>query len=168
MIVFLPTIIATVKKSLAKRSIRDLFSENDLLRIKDACREAEENTSGEIRVDIRHRYEKGVNNVEEQIRRDFTGYGMEKTRERTGVLILLVLKQRQFAILGDEGIHQKLGQDYWYRQAALLAQNFQDGNFAGALCAAVRDVGEKLALHFPCHPDDSNELPDDVIVGPRE
>ncbi len=87
---------------------------------------------------------------------------MKNTKGRTGVLIFLVLEDRQFCVLADEGIHTLVGQDPWTGIATTLSGKFREGAFTDGLIQAVREVGEILAKHVPRKPDDTNELPDTV------
>ena len=147
-----------------KNSIHSIFSDSELARLKKATSEAERNTSGEIRVCIAMDYRLGIHSAEEQAKHEFFKYGMNRTEERTGVLILLVWEKRQFYIHADEGIYALLTPEYWNRHAEKLARNFKKNNFVDALIFAVSDVGRELARFFPSRPDDRNELSDDVIV----
>mgnify|MGYP001605367744 CR=1 FL=1 len=86
-----------------------IFSEKDLAEIEAATSAAEANTSGEIRVVIRSHYDEGLEgNLHEQAKRDFLAKGLDKTRDKTGVIILLVLEAKKFMIWGDDGIHSKV------------------------------------------------------------
>src|SRR3989344_4121862 len=88
------------------------FSGDDLVAITEAVRRAEAKTSGEIRIKIRKNLDPGVATVAEQAVRDFEYEGLLNTRERTGVLVLLVMNERQSAIRADKGIYEKFSQFY--------------------------------------------------------
>jgi len=142
-----------------------LFSAEDLVVIREAVHKAEENTSGEIRVAILDRIHSEFNgDVHRRAVAEFHALGMQNTRHRTGVLLLIALKERKFAIIGDIGIHAKLSANYWNWRASLLSRRFADGNFTHGVCEAVADVGRELARYFPKESDDTNELPDDVVT----
>src|SRR3989338_2307376 len=100
----------------------------------------------------------------EDARREIERQGMTKTRDKTGVLILLVWEERKFAIVGDTGIHAKLGDDYWASRAEELKSYFAAGDCVRGLTAVVENVGRELAKHFPRKADDRDELPDAPIV----
>ncbi len=143
----------------------DYFSESDLLKIKEAVAEAEANTSGEIRVVIRSRYSEDLQgDIHAQAKHEFAKYGLGNTRDKTGVLILLVMSTREFRIIGDIGIYAKVGRDYWDLLAGWLTTHFKEGNYVLGICKVVDEVGKGLAAHFPKKSDDTNELSDDVIV----
>ena len=132
----------------------------DARKVEGAIREAEAATSGEIRVSVAHYFWGDVAKVADQA---FHRLGMERTRERNGVLIFLVPSRKRFMVLGDAGIHAKVGQAFWDDVAACLTAHFQRGDFTGGLVEGIHLVGERLAVHFPRGDDsDSNELPDEV------
>jgi uncharacterized membrane protein len=93
--------------------------------------------------------------------RVFRKLGLHRTQQRNCVMILLVLARGEFLIFGDEGIHEKVGQQFWNDVRDDLAERFREGRFGAGLCEAVRRVGEKLARHFPPRADDRNEVPDE-------
>ena len=91
---------------------------------------------------------------------------MDKTAKRNGVLIFLVPSRKRFTILGDEGIHAKVGQDFWEDMARGLSDHFKRAEFTEGLVQGIAKVGERLAEHFPWEGNaDRNELPDDVDYG---
>lgn len=139
---------------------RAFLSAEERDRVQAAIAAAEKGSSGEIRVVI-SRSARG--DVLAAARKQFTRLGMANTRERNGVLILLAVTSRQFAILGDEGIHQLIGVDGWERVRDGMAERFQRGDFAGGLTYGVTEVGRELARHFPWRSDDVNELSDELV-----
>lgn len=140
------------------------FTEADLNTMAEAVKKAEANTSGEIRVVIRKSYDPGVSDISTQALRDFEDYGVGKTRDGSGVLILILTEERRFSILADYGIHKNLPQPYWDRLAVLLSHCFRISDFVNGVCAVVADVGLGLAEYFPRSADDVNELPNSVVV----
>lgn len=146
-------------------SAKDCFTEDARRTIAEAIQAAERNTSGEIRVMILSRCDADLKaSVYYQAVREFERRGMTKTRDRTGVLILFVWEERRFAIVGDTGIHAKLGDNYWAARAEELKTYFENGDYVCGLTAIVENVGRELARYFPRKADDRNELSDDVIV----
>ena len=135
------------------------FSKLDSDRIVTAIAEAERGTSGEIRVHVTRRKPK---DLEARARLRFEKLGMTRTAERNGVLFYIVPGMRRFQILGDSGIHEKCGDEFWRETAAVLEDHFRRGDFTGGIVAGVRKVGDLLASHFPRAKDDRNELEDQV------
>jgi uncharacterized membrane protein len=135
----------------------------DVDRIKKAIQEAEHETSGEVRVSVAPYFWGPVRRVAE---RAFERLGMHKTQHRNGILFFVVPSRKRFVVLGDKGIHDHVGQDFWDSIAALLAEHFRKGEFTEGLVRAIGLAGEKLAAHFPYDPaTDVNELPDDIDFG---
>jgi uncharacterized membrane protein len=130
-------------------------------RIVDAIRDAESKTSGEVRVFI----QRGKLNVDPLMaaQKKFHQFGMHKTAERNATLIFVAPRAHKFAIVGDQGIHQKCGDAYWQRIVDLMREHFRSERFTDAIVDAVRDIGEALSRHFPATSHDRNELPDQVI-----
>jgi uncharacterized membrane protein len=139
---------------------RKLLKLLDTKKITEAIQAAEKKTSGEIRVSVSPFFYGKIRPVAEKA---FRRLGMARTRERNGILFFIVPARRRFVVLGDEGIHAKVGQEFWKRIAAALSERFQEGDFTGGLIKGIEEVGEHLAEHFPFNPlTDVNELPDDV------
>ena len=143
-------------------SARDFFTGDDKKAIEDAIREAESNTSGEIRVHIEN---KCKGEVLDRAAFLFRKLGMEKTQLRNGVLFYLALKNREFAILGDRGINAVVPENFWDDIAAMMAAKFKEGKFREGLVQGILQAGEHLKKHFPHQKDDVNELSDEISFG---
>jgi uncharacterized membrane protein len=141
---------------------RGLLKRVDTERVEHAIAEAEKKTSGEIRVSIAPFF---WGSVERAADRVFTRLGMTKTREHNGVLFFVVPARRAFVVLGDGGIHERVGQAFWEGIAALLSEHFQRGEFTEGLIAGITKAGESLSLHFPYDAEgDVDELPNTVDI----
>ncbi|MBI2517194.1 MAG: TPM domain-containing protein [Opitutae bacterium] len=128
--------------------------------IEDAIRDAEQKTSGEIVVLIHH---KPVQDAVAFARNEFLRRGLQETKERNAVLIFVAPESQSFALIGDEGVHQKCGDTFWSELAATMQGDFRAGNYTAALLDGIERAGALLAEHFPARPDDKNELPNRVI-----
>ncbi len=129
-------------------------------KIKRAIQEAEHRTSGEIRVSIASFF---WGNIEKAADKAFARMGMTATKEHNGVLFFVVPARRKFVVLGDRGIHARVGQEFWRRVAEAVSEKFRTGDFTGGLIRGIEEVGEQLAAHFPYDAaTDKDELPDDV------
>jgi uncharacterized membrane protein len=130
-------------------------------RIIKAIHEAESKTSGEIRVLI----ERGKLKSDplEAAQRKFHQLGMHKTRERNAVLIFVAPRVHKFAVVGDNAVHEKCGNEFWQRVVERMRAHFQNDKFSDALIEAVKEIGTVLESHFPKTSDDTDELPNDVI-----
>lgn len=140
---------------------REFLSKLDHDRIIQAIREAESRTSGEIRVLIQRGNLSSDPLVATQ--KKFHRLGMHKTRERNAVLIFVAPRVHKFAVVGDNAIHEKCGDEFWQRVVEKMRAHFQNEKFSDALIEAVKEVGSVLARHFPKTSEDRNELPDDLI-----
>ena len=140
----------------------NFFSKEEKEKIKSAVKEAELNTSGEIRVHIDNRCRE---DVMDRAAWWFGKLEMQKTEQRNGVLFYLAVKDRKFAILGDAGINAKTPEDFWDNIKEHMLNRFTDGEFAKGLQEGILMAGQALKEHFPYQKDDVNELPDDISFG---
>lgn len=138
------------------------FNPEEEARIIEAIRLAESGTTGEIRVHLENDAKRDA--VDESLA-VFHRLGMHKTRDRNGVLILLEIKRRQFAIIGDVGIDQKVSDDFWDEERDLMQNYFRQRKFTEGLVLAVEQIGAKLQGFFPMKGDNPNELPDNISYG---
>jgi uncharacterized membrane protein len=125
-----------------------------------AIRAAEEKSSGEIRVMVSHQT---ASDPVATAQGSFLRLGMQATKHRNAVLIFVAPRSRTFAVIGDEAVHAKCGNEFWRDVAAAMADCFKRGEFTEGLLHGINRAGELLAAHFPPGTDDQNELPDDVI-----
>lgn len=137
------------------------FSEEEKREIQDAITRAERNTSGEIRVHLMKRFPQGADPIEVG-KTLFEKLGMTATAERNGILFLLELTGRHLVILGDQGIHEKVGAEFWDHIRDGAVEKFQREDFSGGLAHAIERCGEKLKTYFPYRKDDVNELSDQI------
>jgi len=142
------------------------FSKRDLDGITKACSKAEENTSGEIRVSIfSKRPGKMMSlDLQEIALNEFYNLRMDKTRDKTGILLFILLKERKFQILADTGINSEVEQKTWDNIALGLSDYFKKGNYLDGVVNTVGEMGKILSNHFPKKVDDTNELSDEVSV----
>ena len=145
---------------MTRRALRKCVDET---RVVQAIEAAERASSGEIRVSVSTFF---WGDVEKVARKAFVRLGMDQTAQRNGVLIFLVPSRKRFVVLGDEGIHAKVGQDFWEEVAASLSGHFQRAEFTEGLVQGITAIGKGLAQHFPWAGEaDRNELPDEVDFG---
>ena len=143
---------------------RSFFTPEERQLIVDAVRYAEQRTSGEIRVFVESRC-KYVDAID-QAAEIFFGLQMDQTVDRNAVLLYVAMKDHQLAIFADEGIYQKLGQEYWNDEIRIMISNFNRDDYASGIRQCVADIGEALYQHFPFdNKTDKNELPDDIVFG---
>lgn len=146
------------------KNIYDFLSDDDLLRISAKIKEMELITSGEIRVSVKEKkpFLKRSKEISELAKDEFFRLKMNNTRDKTGILIFLLLDARQFYILADSGINEKVPENTWDLIRDEVQQKFRMGKFSEGIILSVEKVGQKLAEHFPKKPDDTNELSNKV------
>jgi uncharacterized membrane protein len=143
-------------------SLSNFFNKAENEKIIQAIRDAEDQTSGEIRLHLESRCTGDALDRTVQI---FEKLKMHETRLRNGTLIYLAVKDRKFAIFGDEGINEIVPDNFWQDLKEDMHSFFVKGDFLNGLCRGIFLVGEKLKAHFPYKENDVNELPDDISVG---
>ena len=140
-------------------SARLFFTKEEQQKIVAAIREAELNTSGEIRVHIEnHCKEEALERAAEV----FYDLKMDRTAARNGILFYLAVKDHKFAIIGDEGINKEVEHDFWNDIKDEMISNFKENKFAEGLIAGILKCGKKLKEYFPHQSDDVNELSDEI------
>jgi uncharacterized membrane protein len=139
----------------------DFLGALDNERIVAAIVLSERRSRGEIRV---HVTGQAPADVEEAARAQFEKLQMTKTALRNGVLIYVAPKSQKFAVIGDTGIHEKCGPEFWTGTAAAMEEDFRAGRFTDGIVKGVDAAGAQLARFFPRDgaTPDANELPDEV------
>lgn len=144
-------------------SRRELLRTIDQQRVQKAIEAAERQTSGEICVSVAPFFWGSVRHAAEKA---FVRMGMTETKARNGVLFFVVPSRRRFVVLGDQGIHEKVGQEFWIAVAGALAKKFHERDFTGGLVDGIEEIGRQLATHFPhAGASDVNELSNNVDFG---
>jgi uncharacterized membrane protein len=147
-------------------SQRKLLGIIDDDRVKAAIADAEKRTSGEIRVSVSRFFYGSARRAAE---RAFGRMKMRDTRDRNGILFFIVPSRRRFVVVGDEGIHARVGQEFWDGLVAAMADDFRQAKFNEGLIRGIAECGRLLAEHFPYQgARDVNELPDDIDYGNKE
>ncbi len=142
---------------------RELFGEPELLRIREAIAAAEKRTSGELRVFIE---DDCKDDVMDRAAFVFEELDMHETELRNGVLIYVAVSHRKLAIIGDAGIHQKVGDRFWESIRSNMINRFKSGAFMQGVEEGIHAIGEPLSTYFPHdHDGDRDELSNDVVFG---
>ncbi len=140
----------------------EFFTKDQEKSITDAIKEAELNTSGEIRLHIETDCKEDVLDRAAFL---FEKLEMHKTDLRNGVLFYLSLNDRKFAILGDAGINAVTPENFWEEIKETVISHFKKEQFAEGLSTGIKMAGEALKQHFPHQKDDVNELSDEISYG---
>lgn len=141
------------------------FLEDEQQKIVAAIARAEAGTTGEIRVYVESSCE--YVDAMERAKEVFAQLEMHKTAHRNAALVYVAVKDKQFAIFGDEAIYNLAGgPDFWKEAAAQMVSFFRKNAHGDGIAAAVDAIGRALAQHFPSDPSaPQNELPDDIVFG---
>lgn len=151
---------------MTKHIIYHFLSDDDLLRISNKIKEMEKISSGEICVSIKERlnFFNRRKSTRELAEKEFFKLGIQNTRDKTGILIFMMLDSRKFFILADSGINQKVDPKTWDSVKDEMQTMFLRGEFCKGILQGVDQVGKILSKHFPIKPDDTNELSNQVII----
>lgn len=138
---------------------KKFLTEKETELVANAIKEAETQTSAEIKLVIaRHCWA----DIKRKAAHIFKKSGLDKTKQRNCVLILLITTNREFLIYGDQGIHEKVGQDFWEDTTVQMTNKFKAGAFGDGICEGIKVIGNKLAYYFPYQAGDKNEISDEV------
>ena len=143
---------------------KPIFAEQEIAKLKLAIAAAEKSTSGEIRVYIesRCRYVEATDRAAEL----FFQLKMQETVARNGVLIYLATEDRQLAIWGDQGVHERLGNEYWQQRIEEMLNSIKQLDYLSGITYCIEQVGNALSTHFPYQrATDQNELSDEILFG---
>jgi len=143
---------------------KPFFTEEQNEKIVRAIRDAETQTSGEIRIFVegRCKYVDALDRAKEL----FDNLEMEKTDLRNGVLFYIAIKDRQLAIFADKGIHEAAGADYWKNAVKEILSVISKENITEGITTSIFKIGEAIKTYFPYNKEvDKNELPDEIVFG---
>ncbi len=143
---------------------KSFFSEEENEQVVNAIRNAEKCTSGEVRVFVESKC-RFLDPLDKALE-IFAELKMENTQDRNAVLVYVALKDKQLAIYGDKGIHERTGDEYWQKSVNTMVSHFNKESYAKGISQCVTEIGEALQQYFPYNKDtDKNELPDEIIFG---
>ena len=111
-----------------------------------AIREAEQKTTGEIRVVVTHKH---IEDPVTEAQKEFDRLGMAKSPHRNGVMIFVAPRSHKFAVIGDQAVHEKCGDEFWQKLAAAMTGYFRKSEFTDGIIHGVKEAGQLLAKHFP-------------------
>lgn len=138
-----------------------LTAEEEALLV-EAIVKAEKKSSGEIRVHLELKAKKDVFVRAQEV---FVALEMHKTAANNGILFYIATENKQFAIVGDKGIHACVGQSFWDDLALTLSDAFKSGAYLAGLRAAILQCGDQLKQYFPHQTNDQNELSNEISKG---
>lgn len=140
-------------------SPKDIFSQEEQAQLIQAIRDAENNTSGEIKI---HLDKTCSGDPYKRAIQVFEKLKMHKTAQRNGVLFYLSIDDHKLAIIGDKGINEKVPEGFWNEIFEHMVQQFRQGQLIPGLVQGVSMAGEQLSAYFPFEKNDQNELSDEI------
>lgn len=141
---------------------KQLLEKTQIEQIKLSIQKAEKNTSGEIKVHIEKHCKTEVIARAVEL---FQQLELQKTEQRNAVLIYIAIQDKAFAIIGDDGINQKVPANFWDSTKELMLHNFKQQKIVEGITAGIEMAGKQLKTFFPYSQDDKNELSDDISFG---
>ena len=148
--------------------LRRILPPQALARIEQAIKAGEATHSGQVRFVVEGALD-GAPLFRNQPAREraldvFSQLRIWDTAHNNGVLIYLLLADRDFEIVADRGIDTKVGAAGWEKICADMETEFRRSNFQGGVIKGIEAVSRQLATHFPAHDVGRNELPDAPVV----
>jgi uncharacterized membrane protein len=148
--------------------VRRIFTPRVLASIERAIKSAETGHSGQIRFVVEGALD-GAPLFRGQSTRDraldiFSHFRIWDTAHNNGVLIYLLLADRQVEIIADRGINARVGAAGWQAICAAMQAEFVKGNFEAGVIRGIQAVSRQLAKYFPASGAGDNELPDAPVV----
>ena len=142
------------------------LTDDELLRISTKIKEVEKTTAGEIAVSIREykTFFEGKKPLRQLAEKEYMRLGINETKEGTGVLIFLLLSEKQFYILADDNINKLTGENVWVEIKNIMQEKFVRGEFCKGILLGIDEIGKILSQHFSIRPDDKNEISNRVII----
>ncbi|MEY2799174.1 MAG: hypothetical protein RI934_162 [Bacteroidota bacterium] len=135
------------------------FSKDQQQQVKAAIEKAELQTSCEIRVFVE---DFSKIDVLDRAAFQFKKLAMHETALRNGVLIYLATEDKKFAIIGDAGINQHTGNEFWDSVKELMLTEFKKEDLTNGLIIGIAAIAEKVKLFFPYEMGDKNEISNEI------
>ena len=146
--------------------IHNYLTPEELEKIKSETEKVEQTTSGQIRLSVREkrRFWEKLYKPHELAIKDFEKLGIANTKHKTGVLIFIIFDEHYYDILADEGINEKINDHVWMSIEEKIKEEFPKESYVNGILHTIDKVGEILKQEFPHTIEDTDELPDEVIV----
>ncbi len=142
--------------------VSDFFSDEQKQLVRAAIERLEHKTSGEIRLHVEGDCE---GDPYERALHVFHRLHMHKTKHRNAILFYLAINNKKFAIVGDEGIHKKVPDNFWIAVKDHVISQFKENKYTEGICEGIDMTGEMLKTHFPFNIKDKNQLSDEISYG---
>ena len=144
------------------------FPGSAMRRIDQAIRDSERLHNGELRFVVEagldwHDLWRGLTPRQRAIEL-FSQLRIWDTAHNSGVLIYLLLAERDIEIIADRGLHAKVGQVEWESLCRSMEAEFRQGHFEEGVLQGMARISALLARHFPAHGPNPDELPDAPVI----
>lgn len=139
--------------------MNQFLTDTEMASLVEAIKIAEDQSSGEIRVHIDSTAE---DDFAKKAFTVFRSLEMHLTKERNGVLFYVNFEQHYLTIIGDEGIHKKVKQQFWDNLHDEITAEFSKKNYCKGLNDAILKTGLELKKYFPISGENINELSNDI------
>jgi uncharacterized membrane protein len=147
---------------------RLLFSKAALTGIEKAVKHSERQHSGELRFAVENALALGKvwrgMSARQRAIEVFSNLRVWDTEENSGVLIYLLLADREVHIVADRGISKRVAQAEWDAIAEVMQQEFKRGEFLRGSLQGIERITMLLAVHFPAGKDNRNELSNKPVI----
>ncbi len=154
--------------SLSHAAMRRIFPRTALDKIERTIAEVEQTHAGQIRFAVEDALDIkpliAGQSARERAIEVFSQLRVWDTEHNNGVLIYLLLADRDVEIVADRGVHAKLGAAAWEAICQEMEAAFRQGKFEEGVIAGIRSVGKHLAQHYPQVGAKTNELPDQPVL----
>ena len=137
----------------------NFLTDQQMASLVEAIQTAEDHSTGEIRIHIDSNTEGNNAQIAFEV---FKRLCKNKTVAKNAVLFHVNFEQQYLTIIGDEGIHEKVHQNFWDQMHDRITQEFKKGNFHDGLKNAVLETGLELKKYFPISGENPNELPNEI------
>ena len=154
--------------SISHASMRRTFPRASLDKIERTIAEVEQTHAGQIRFAVEAALELkpllAGQTARERAIEVFSQLRIWDTEHNNGVLIYLLLADRDVEIVADRGVHARLGREVWEAICKEMESSFRQGKFEEGVIGGIRQVGAHLARHYPHAGSKTNELPDQPVL----
>src|SRR5512135_864912 len=154
--------------SISHASMRRTFPRASLDKIEHSIAEVEKTHAGQIRFAVEAALDikplLAGQSARERAIEVFSQLRVWDTEHNNGVLIYLLLADRDVEIVADRGVHARLGQATWETVCQEMEAAFRQGKFEEGVIAGIRSVGAHLSRHYPHTGAKANELPDQPVL----
>ena len=140
--------------------MKPILTDEEELLLVAAIREQENRTSAEIRVCLTYKL---LWRPERYAWKVFERACMQATRQRNGVIIVMMPRMKKVIVLGDTGVNALVPPDFWKETVDAMIHELHQSDALSALREGLQRLGDTLARHWPRTPGDVNELPDELL-----